>query len=405
MLIAFGRIWYILKGEKSVKGEYMDKKLKQHFLIVAFAVILFAALMNLGAVVNFAKNLLLLILPVVVGFLLAFVLNVPMRGFENLLNKAARRLKMRERAKLRRLAAIILTLLSVLLIVVLVCTMIIPELVSSFISLYGLVIEKWPEWASKLNEYNINTELITQWIESLNIGELVQKLTSGAGSIISSAVTIVSATVSGIATAGISIILSIYVLLSKDDLAHYANKFAHAFFKPKAHFYAKHVCKLTSTTYSKFLSGQCVEACILGCLIFIAMSIFGVPYASIIGVLTAVLAFVPYVGALAACLIGAILVLMANPSKVIVCVIVYIVVQFIENQFIYPNVVGTSVGIKPIWTLIAVIIGGKLLGLFGMIFFIPLFAVLISLLRDYTNLRLSLKQPQPKPEENKSEQE
>jgi len=404
LLIAFETIWYILKEDKSEKGESMDKKLKQHFLIAAFAVILFAALMNLGAVVNFAKNLVLLILPVVVGFLLAFVLNVPMRGFENLLNKAARKLKMRERAKLRRLTAIILTLLSVLLIVVLVCTMIIPELVSSFISLYGLVIEKWPEWASKLGEYNINTELITQWIESLNIGELVQKLTSGAGSIISSAVTIVSATVSGIATAGISIILSIYVLLSKDDLAHYANKFALAFFKPKAHFYAKHVCMLTSTTYSKFLSGQCVEACILGCLIFIAMSIFGVPYASIIGVLTAVLAFVPYVGALAACLIGAILVLMANPAKVIVCVIVYIVVQFIENQFIYPNVVGTSVGIKPIWTLIAVIIGGKLLGLFGMIFFIPLFAVLISLLRDYTNLRLSLKQPQPKPDENKTEQ-
>lgn len=83
---------------------------------------------------------------------------------------------------------------------------------------------------------------------------------------------------------------------------------------------------------------------------------------------------------------------MANPAKVIVCIIVYIVVQFIENQFIYPNVVGTSVGIKPLWTLIAVIIGGKLLGLFGMIFFIPLFAVLITLLREYTNLRISVKQ-------------
>jgi len=385
----------------------MDKKLKQNFLLVAFAIIMFAALMNLGAVVRFAKNLVLLILPVVVGFLLAFVLNVPMRGFENIIYKAARKLKMRERAKLRRLAAIILTLVSVLLVVVLVCTMIIPELISSFISLYELIVAKWPEWARQLSEYNINTELITQWIESLNISELVQKLTSGAGSIISSAVTIVSATVSGIATAGISIILSIYVLLSKDDLARYADKFGRAFLNPNAHYYAKHVCKLTSTTYSKFLSGQCVEACILGCLIFIAMSLFGVPYASIIGVLTAVLAFVPYVGALAACLIGAILVLMANPAKVIVCVIVYIVVQFIENQFIYPNVVGTSVGIKPIWTLIAVIIGGKLLGLFGMIFFIPLFAVLISLVRDFTNLRLSIKEPKPKQEqeEEKTEQE
>ena len=381
----------------------MNKISKQPFILIAFAIVLFALLTNIGAVVGFAGNFLSLILPVVIGFLLAFVLNVPMRGFENLICKVARRMKLRERPKLRRLTAIILTLLSLLLVVVLVCTMIIPELITSFVSLYNLTLEKWPEWSEMLSSYNINTDLITQWLESLNISELIKKLTSGAGSIITSAVSIVSATVSGLVTIGISIILSIYVLLSKDDLARYADKLGKAFLKPKAHIYAKHVCSLVSSTYSKFLSGQCVEACILGCLISIAMSIFAIPYASIIGVLTAVLAFVPYVGALAACLIGVILVLLANPGKVIVCVIVYIVVQFIENQFIYPNVVGTSVGIKPIWTLIAVIIGGKLLGLFGMIFFIPLFAVLISLLRDYTNLRIKAKEPSPAPSEEKNE--
>ena len=381
----------------------MKKISKQPYFLIAFAIILFAALMNLSSIIGFAQKFLLLILPVVVGFLIAFVLNVPMRGYENLLRRAASKLKMRERPKLRRLVSIILTLLSVLLVVVLVCTMIIPELVSSFISLYELIIAKWPEWAAMLSEYNINTEYITQWINSLNISELVQKLTSGAGSIITSAVSIVTATVTGIATAGISIILSIYVLLSKDDLGRYASKLGKAFLTPRAHRYAAYVCSLTSSTYSKFLSGQCVEACILGCLIFIAMSIFAVPYASIIGVLTAVFAFIPYVGALAACLIGAILVLMANPAKVIVCIIVYIVVQFIENQFIYPNVVGTSVGIKPLWTLIAVIIGGKLLGLFGMIFFIPLFAVLITLLREYTNLRISAKQKVSAPTEDVKE--
>ncbi|MBQ5746608.1 MAG: AI-2E family transporter [Clostridia bacterium] len=134
-----------------------------------------------------------------------------------------------------------------------------------------------------------------------------------------------------------------------------------------------------------------MEACILGALIAIAFSIFNIPYALLIGVLTAVSAFIPYVGAFIACAVGAFLVLLANPSQVILCIIVYLVVQFIENQFIYPHVVGTSVGLSALWTLIAVMVGGSLFGLFGMIFFIPLTAVIIKLLREYTESCLAKK--------------
>ena len=138
-------------------------------------------------------------------------------------------------------------------------------------------------------------------------------------------------------------------------------------------------------------TGQCLEACILGGLIFVVFSILGIPYSALIGVLTAVLAFLPYVGAFFACALGMFLVLLAQPSKVLVCLIAYLAVQFVENQLIYPHVVGTSVGLSPLWTLIAVLVGGKLLGLFGMIFFIPLTAVLVTLLKEYTHYKLDKK--------------
>ena len=119
------------------------------------------------------------------------------------------------------------------------------------------------------------------------------------------------------------------------------------------------------------------------------LTIFRIPYGGLIGLLAAVMSFVPYVGAFLACAVGAFLVLLTNPAKAILCVIVYLIVQYIENQFIYPYVVGTSVGLSPLWTLVAVLIGGELMGLFGMIFFIPLMAVVFQVLKEFTNQKLS----------------
>ena len=151
----------------------------------------------------------------------------------------------------------------------------------------------------------------------------------------------------------------------------------------------RHVAALATDTYSKFLSGQCLEACILGTLIFIAFSLFRLPYAGLIGFLTAVFAFVPYVGAFASCAIGAFLTLLASPGQAIICVIVYLAVQFVENQFIYPHVVGSSVGLSALWTLLAALVGGKLFGIVGIVFFIPIVAVLYELVRQWTNTRLA----------------
>ena len=153
----------------------------------------------------------------------------------------------------------------------------------------------------------------------------------------------------------------------------------------------KPVVNLFAETYASFLTGQCVESCILAVLMFITLSVCRMPYAGLICIMAAVFQFVPYIGTFMACVVGAVLVLFTNPALTIWFVIVFQVVQFVEGQFIYPRVVGSSVGLPALLTLMAVFLGGKFFGLIGMIFFIPLTSVIYQLLRDMVNNRLEHK--------------
>ena len=362
----------------------MNKALKQNLFLIAFGVILFGCVIHFGAVLGFLSRIGKIVSPVLVGFVLAFILDVPLRYFERLVGVIFSKTKAKKQPSdaMRRVIGLVITLLCVLLVVVLVCTLVVPAVTSSVVSLYELVAEKWPEWRAALSEYNINTEQINVWMGSLDIQSIISKLGNGASSVISGVLTIVSSAISSIAGFAISFILSIYVLLAKKELISQFKRLMRTHLKKNVYSYITHVARLLSVTFSKFLSGQCVEAVILGVLIFVANAVCAVPYAALIGVLTGVLAFIPYVGALGACVIGVFLVAISEPSKVIVCIAVYLVVQFVETQFIYPHVVGTSVGLSPLWTLVAVLVGGELMGLVGMIFFIPVMAVFMQLLAE-----------------------
>lgn len=375
----------------------MEKKANHSYRLIAFGVILYAALMNLGAVIGFVKDVGDVVLPAVLGFILAFIMNVPMRGYENLLRKANKKAKRPMSAKLITGLSLTLTIISVLLVIALVCVMLIPELISSVVSLYHLVIDSWPTWVVFFQEHNIDITWVTEWLETLNISALIEQVLSGAGSLITSAVGVVSSTVSVVTNIAISVIIAIYALVSKQDLSRHGTMLIRAHCGERFGGFLFHFGQLLNTTFTKFLTGQCLEACILGSLIFLVFSILGIPYSALIGVLTAVLAFLPYVGAFLACATGLLLVLLTQPSKFFICLIAYLVVQFVENQLIYPHVVGTSVGLGPLWTLIAVLVGGKLLGLFGMIFFIPLTAVLVTLLKEYTRFKLGKSNPPDTP--------
>lgn len=359
-------------------------KERQIYLYIAFGIILFTGLMHLGVVLNFFKTVLGLVIPVLIGLLVAFVLNVPMTGIEHLLQKMVRKWKYKPKNTWVRTLSLILTLSTILLVLVFAGRLIVPALVESVKSIYPLVEEKWPEWMAYLETYESDLTVAVEWVKNFDI----KTFTSKAGSIWKSALEAATSTISGITDVGFGLVIAIYVLLGKDKLAWQCQKFVYAHVKESLASRIICVAKLIRDTYAKFLSGQTMEAIILGCLVFIAYTIFQLPYAGLIAFLTSIFSFIPYIGAYAACALGSFLILLVEPSQLVLGICVYFTVQFIENQFIYPYVVGTSVGLSALWTLIAALIGGKLFGLLGIIFFIPFAAVLYTLVREDTNRRL-----------------
>lgn len=375
----------------------MSKRMKNCMLLIAFGVALYACLNNLGSVIGFFQNVGGLLLPIIGGMVVAFVLNVPVRGFEKLYTRLFKKFNVKPKNGPLVMLSLLSTLACIVLIVMLVSTMVIPQLITSVRSVYLTIQARSPQWLAFLSEYGIDTTWITQQLSSfslsqINIEHIVQSVLAGAGNFLSSALGIASSTISVIINCFFALVIALYILLSKKTLGRQCKKLLYVHLSTPIADKIYYVASLISKTYSRFLSGQCIEAIILGVLIFISFSIFRIPYAILIAVLTGVLSFIPYIGAFCACFIGALLVLMVNPLQALLSIIVYQVVQFIENQFIYPHVVGGSVGLAPLWTLVAVLIGGNLFGVLGMVFFIPLVAVLYQLVKEYTNKKQALQQ-------------
>lgn len=332
-----------------------------------------------------------LFLPIVVGLVLAFILNVPVSNFERLFEKLTAKNKKKPKKKTIHIISLVLTIICILLVFTLLFTLIIPEITKTVKSIVLLVQQHWPEWKAALEEQNIDTSKITDYFANLDLQSILKKVTEGASVVIGSIANATTSTISAVSSAVIGAIIAVYVLLSRDILGAQAKKVLYAYTKQKTADKICYVCNLTKDSYSKFLTGQCLEAIILGILIFIAFTIFRLPYAPLIGFVTAVCALIPYIGAFVSCGLGVFLAFLESPEKALICLIVYLAVQFIETQFIYPYVVGGSVGLSPLWTLVSVLVGGKLFGLLGMIFFIPLVAVIYTLIKQDTNKRLEEK--------------
>ena len=366
----------------------METKTKQYVIVTVIGVTLFAALLNFSAVLAFAGKIINLILPVIVCGILALFIHVPMRGIEKRLERLFQKTKKRPTGKWINIISFVLTLICVALVLVLALTLLIPELVRSFQSLYTQVEANIPQWIAYLNRPDAGLEWLRDWIDNTDWEQWLHSISDGIDVALASAVDAVSSTVNTAVTAAFAFIISIYLSLGRESLCRHARKLVYAYLKPK---YAEGIlkfCRLFRQSFANFLTGQCGEAVILGLLMALAFAVFRIPYGSLVGVLTAICAIIPYVGAFISCVVSVFLVLLVDPLLALRCLIVYLAVQFVENQFIYPRVVGKSVGLPPLYTLIAAMIGGKLFGIIGIIFFIPLTAVLIELVKEDANRRL-----------------
>ncbi len=355
----------------------MEGKTKQYLIVTVIGVTLFVALLNISDVLTFMGRIVNLLLPVIIGGILALFINVPLRGTEKRLKKLLKNRKRRPSDKTITFISFVITLVCIILVVILALTLLIPEIIRSCQSLHDQLEAVLPKWLGYLKDNN-QIGWLKEWLSGLNWKQIAENISNNIDIIASNAVDAVSATVNTVTTAGFSIIVAIYISLEREMLCRHAVKFANAYLKPAHANGILSFCRSFRQSFASFLTGQCVEAVILGFLMFLAFTIFRVPYGTLAGVVTAIFALIPYVGALISCCISVFLVLLIDPILALRCLIVYMAVQFVENHFIYPRVVGGSVGLPPIYTLIAAMIGGRLFGIIGIIFFIPLTAVIID---------------------------
>lgn len=355
----------------------MDKQLKNILIGITFGVCLFAGLMHLDAVGAALARLAGLLRPLILAGLLAFVLNVPMTRLEGWLKK---RLPAKAAGHTRG-PALALSLLLVVLVVVVIAWVVIPQFVTSFAQAINQVQGAIPRIAALLRDAGMDSSVLNN-LDFYKLGnDWLQKLTTGVGQ----AGTAVLGTVTSVAgVAGdflMALVFMVYFLLEKEMLARQTTWL---FRLVTPHGWQESIlggCRCLQKTYADFFSGQCIEACILGALMFVAFTIFRLPYAGLVAVLTAVTSFIPFIGSFLSCGVAVVLVLLINPWRALLAFVVYQVVQFCENQFIYPRVVGSAVGLPPLYTILAVFLGGKLFGVVGMVFFIPLMATGFTLLR------------------------
>ncbi len=368
----------------------MDKSLKKLLICIAFGVGLFVLLNNLGGFVGFFKTLYQLMLPVVLGFIMAFVLNVPMKGFRKLYELIFRKSKWRPADKAVDIVCVLLVLALLAFFIWAIIMLAIPSLTKTIGDVISIIQDQIPKLTKLLEENDIDPAILEKVVDFLHLDE-DYNMGFNLSAIISPLFTTVKSMLMTLVNLIFALVVCIYALLSKSELYVQVRRLGYSVFPERVARFLGHVYVLVRDTYTKFLSAQCIEAAILGVLMYLAFLAFGIPYPELVAVLTALFAFLPYIGAFGACFVGAFLTLVAEPDKVLLCIIVYTVVQFTENQFIYPHVVGNSVGLTPVWTLIAALVGGSLLGLFGMIFFIPLASVIYTLLGEFTTWRLNKK--------------
>ena len=336
--------------------------------------------------------------PFIVGAAIAFILNVPMRAVERWFAKI-------QSDGLRRAVSIIVTLAIILLVLAGVFYLLIPQLGQTVESL----VEKLPAFFNGIiddvNTYlNDNPEML-EWLqentkfESLDWTGLIQK----AVSIISNSLTTVADKVfvavvgvgSGIFNAVISFVFALYCLARKEILARQFRRVLYALLPERICDEIVRIMRMTNSTFSNFISGQCLEALILGLMFAVSMTIFRMPYMPLVSVVISVTALVPIVGAFVGCIVGAFFILVDSPLLALWFIVMFLVLQQIEGNLIYPRVVGTSIGLPGMWVLLAVAVGGDLMGVGGMLLMIPFASVLYALVREFADKRLEVKQIDP----------
>ena len=359
--------------------------------LMIFAALLVLVVLHLDTVFAALGLIISIFRPFIIGAAVAFVINLPMKTIETGLFSKPGKL-----SKWKRPLSFLLSILAVVLVFWAVFMLIIPQLGATISELAVKIPAFLGEAVKGLQEVFENNPQIQEYIAGLDIANwdwnsIISKaadaLSSGIGSVVVSTVSVAGSIFGVVFDGVVAFVFAIYLLMQKDTLAKQGERVMRAYLPEKIYAKTQHVLKLLYKNFSSFISSQCLEAVILGALFVIVMTIFGFPYAVLIGTLIAVTALIPIVGAFIGCAVGAFLILVEDPILAVGFVVLFLVLQQLEGNLIYPRVVGNYVGLPAIWVLVAVSVGGSLFGVIGMLIFIPITSTLYTLLREDVNER------------------
>lgn len=363
--------------------------IKKIVMILCFVILFYEILENIGNIVNIVNGIIGLIFPFIIGGAIAFVINVPMRQIEKHLFSKTKYAKLK---KCRRGIALLLTIALFLGVISIAMVIIIPEISSTVKDVTEKVPDAIDLAIEKLENVSDKNPEIQKQIESVDWHEtttsIIEWLRNGVGNYVNAGVEFVGDIISGITTFVIGLVFAIYILVQKEKLSSQIKQILYSFLKKEVAESIIKMGKISNVTFSNFLSGQFLEACILGTMFFITMTILRLPYALMMGFLIALTALIPIVGAFLGCAVGALLILIDSPIKALIFVVMFLVLQQLEGNLIYPHVVGNSVGLPSIWVLVAVTLGANLMGIVGMLVFIPICSILYALFREVVKKRL-----------------
>lgn len=354
--------------------------------IVLIGIGCYWALNNFQIILDIFNSILAIIMPFLLGIMIAFILNVLMIRIEKILSRF---ILDKKYTSFKRVISIIVSLLIVIGVIGIIITLIIPELTNAI----KVIVKSFPETFEQLqvwiNQNGNSFPQLETWINSVDLNSIASELSGlfkiGLTGMLGSTVDVISMFFTSILNLVVGIVFALYILMSKETLKRQSHKLIDAYIPKRISVKLLEVGTLARTTFSNFVIGQTVEAFILGTLCAVGMAVLNLPYAPMVGSLVGITAFVPIVGAFIGGGIGAFMILTVDPMQALIFIIFLVVLQQLEGDLIYPRVVGSSVGLPSIWVLFAVTVGGGLWGITGMLFSVPVLSVVYALIKGHVN--------------------
>lgn len=375
----------------------LEKNKKTIIELIIFTVVIIFAFVNIEALWSFITYIIKIFMPFIIGVMIAFVLNVLLNVVENKLFKKLNEKNGKVWKKIKRPTSLITTFIIIIALIAFILGLLIPQLKNTatiFTDNFDSYKKESIKILDKIGIDDKDIKVLNKNIEKIK-GEVTSYVGDNKQEIVQTTFGVASSVVGTITSLVLGIVFAIYILLKKEDLARQSRKVLKAYLPEKKEKRIREIANLSNKTFGNFISGQCLEALIIGVLCFIGMFILQIPYASTISVLVGFTALIPVFGAFIGTVIGAFLILMVDPTKAIIFIIFILILQQLEGNLIYPKVVGKSVGLPGIWVMVAVTVGASIAGVLGMLLSVPICSVLYSILKTDVNNRIDQKNKQP----------